>query len=122
MGAGTTLRLPSKRHHCAASLRGLLQVRQDSVLDVLLTVRCILLGLRVQYEDRQIRELVNVRVQVRGRVSERLEGRVERLELLLIDTYEGVERGGEVRVVIPGARSLRRLGLGLGLGLRLGLG
>jgi hypothetical protein len=85
-------------------------VRQYRVLDVLLTVRRILLGLRVQHEDRQVAQLVNVRVQVGGRVSERLEGRVERLLLLLVDAYEGVERGGEVRVVVPGARTLREVG------------
>ncbi len=85
-------------------------MRQYRVLDVLLTVRRVLLGLRVQHEDGEIGQLVDVRVQVGGRVSERLECRVQRLQLLLVDAYEGVERGGEVRVVVPGARSLREGG------------
>ena len=94
----------------AASLGGLLQVRQYSVLDVLLTVRRVLLGLRVQHEDRQVGQVVDVLVQVGGRVGERLERGVERLQLLLVDGYEGVERGGEVIVVVPGTRTLREVG------------
>ena len=104
------LRVAGKRLSTAASLGGLLQVRQYRVLDVLLTVRRVLLGLRVQHEDGEVGQLVDVRVQVGGRVSERLECRVQRLQLLLVDAYEGVERGGEVRVVVPGARSLREVG------------
>ena len=73
-------------------------------------MRHVLLGLRVQHEDRQVGQVVDVLVQVGGRVGERLERRVERLQLLLVDAYEGVERSGEVIVVVPGTRTLREVG------------